>query len=88
VLRTVRLGLADVVHRLEEGAPMDGTVDPKRANALTYTLATLAGVLKDEKQLGEFAERISKLEEFAARIGAPTRLMPIDRPPATGGTPA
>ncbi len=30
-LKGVRLGLADVVHRLEAGAPADGTIDPKRA---------------------------------------------------------
>ncbi len=85
-LKGVRLELADTAYRLKAGAPVDGTIDPRRANALTYTLATLAAVLKDEKQLGELAERIAKLEEFAARSGATSTrpvLMPLNnRPPA------
>jgi hypothetical protein len=56
--------LASVVHELRAGGPQDGTVDPKRANAITYTLATLAAVLKDEKQQTDFEERLAAVEEM------------------------
>jgi hypothetical protein len=37
-------------------------LDVKSANALTYTLSTLAGVIEAERKLGDLEERLAALE--------------------------
>jgi hypothetical protein len=42
------------------------TLDVKCANALTYTLSTLAGVIESERKLGDIEERIADIEQRVA----------------------
>lgn len=52
-----------------------GDIDPKTANAITYTLATAARVINDEQTLA-LARRIAALEE---RIAGRPGLVPVGR---------
>jgi hypothetical protein len=64
-IANVKTALADVVRKLEAGE-----ITPRVANALTYTLATLAGVM----QGADLEERIAQLERTQAAPGERPRL--------------
>lgn len=57
----VRTALADVLRKLEGDELGD-----KKARALIYGFAVLAGVISDERKLGELEERLAAVEARAA----------------------
>lgn len=57
-LANVRTALADVVRKLETSE-----LEPRRANALVYALATLAGIIQGT----DLEQRIAALEERSKR---------------------
>jgi hypothetical protein len=63
-LRDVRTALAEVVRKLEAN-DSDGKLDSKTANAMTYALHTLAGVIHG----ADFEDRLAAIEKALAGAG-------------------